>query len=434
MFRSVDVQQGSVEAIFYRGTFWGYQEIVWGYFMKLTETKVKNAKTALKPKRLADGRGLYLYVAPTGGKLWRAKYRYNGKEKLISFGQYPDLSLARARKAHGEALELLAAGTDPMAHRKEQKTASRAETSFQGVAEEWHEHWSVGKSLRHADSVLRRMKSDIFPAIGSLPIAEIEAPALVSMVKAIEQRGAHDIAKRALETTGQVFRHAIAHGYASRNPAADIKPGDILRSAPKRNYARVDAKELPNLLRSIEVYQGTPVTRLAMKLMAHTFVRTSELIGARWEEFDIENRRWNIPAERMKMRTPHIVPLSSQVIEVIEMLRMRTGNGELLFPGDRDAQKTISNNTLLKALERMGYKHRMTGHGFRGIASTILHEQGWQHEHIELQLAHSPRNSVSASYNHALYLEPRAKMMQWWSDYLEAQQRGKILPMRETAA
>lgn len=185
-----------------------------------------------------------------------------------------------------------------------------------------------------------------------------------------------------------------------------------MKSVPKRNHARVDAKELPALLRCIEIYQGTPVTRLAMKLMAHTFVRTSELIGAQWEEFDVENRRWDIPAERMKMRTPHIVPLSSQAIEVIEMLRMRTGNGTLLFPGDRDTKKPISNNTILKALERMGYKHRMTGHGFRGIASTILHEQGFEHEHIELQLAHSPRNAVSAAYNHPLYLEPRAKMMQ----------------------
>lgn len=407
-----------------------------GILMKLTETKVKNAKPDLRPKRLADGRGLYLYIPPTGGKLWRSKYRYQGKEKLMSFGRYPDVSLALARKKHGEALELLASGIDPMEERKQQKVALKAATqsSFQAVAEEWHEHWSVGKSARHADAVLRRLKSDVFPAIGSLSVAEIEAPSLVSMVKAIEQRGAHDIAKRALETTGQVFRYAVAHGCAHRNPAADIKPRDILKSVSKRNFARVDAKELPNLLRSIEVYQGTPETRLAMKLMAHTFVRTSELIGARWEEFDLEARRWNIPAERMKMKTPHIVPLSSQAIEILEMLHLRTGKSALLFPGERDVNKTMSNNTILVALGRMGYKHRMTGHGFRGIASTILHEQGFDHQHIELQLAHAPRNAVSAAYNHALYLAPRTKMMAWWSDYLEQQQRGKVLKMQGSVA
>ncbi|HZY71928.1 MAG TPA: site-specific integrase [Edaphobacter sp.] len=255
----------------------------------------------------------------------------------------------------------------------------------------------------------------------------------MTLLKLIEQRGAFDIAKRALETVGQVFRYAIAHGYCKRNPAADFKPADVLKSAPKANYARIDAKDLPGLLRAIEVYQGTPVTRLAIKLMAMTFVRTSELIGARWSEFDLEVKRWDIPAERMKMRTPHIVPLSSQAIEVLELLRPLTGKEDFLFPGDRDPKKLMSNNTILKTLERMGYKGRMTGHGFRGVASTILHEQGFDHQHIELQLAHAPRNAVSAAYNHAPYLKQRAEMMQSWSDYLETQQRGKVLPMPVSA-
>ena len=303
-------------------------------------------------------------------------------------------------------------------------------TTFQRIAEEeWYPHWSDGKSKRHADTVLRRLKSDVFPVIGSRPIAEIEAPALVSLIKAIEGRGANDIAKRALETVGQVFRYAVAHGYAKRNPAADIKPGDVLKSVPKVNYARVDARELPGLLRSIEIYQGTPVTRLALKLMEHTFVRTSELIGACWDEFNLEEKRWDIPAERMKMRAPHIVPLSIQVVEILGLLHELTGKGELLFPGDRNPKKPMSNNTILKALERMGYKHRMTGHGFRGIASTILHKQGFEHAHIELQLTHSPRNAVSAAYNHALYLEPRAKMMQRWSDFLEHNSEGSYGPL-----
>ena len=227
-----------------------------------------------------------------------------------------------------------------------------------------------------------------------------------------------DIAKRALQTTGQVFRYAIAHGLATRNPAADIKPGDVLGTRKKENYARLDAKELPELLRKIEAYQGTPTTRLAIKLMALTFVRTSELIGARWAEFDLDAKRWDIPAQRMKMKTPHVVPLSTQAVEVLRTLQLLTGGRELLFPGERDHAKPMSNNTILMALARMGYKHRMTGHGFRGIASTLLHEMGFEHAHIEIQLTHQERNAVSASYNHATYLTQRAVMMQNWGDYL----------------
>jgi integrase len=320
-----------------------------------------------------------------------------------------------------------------MAERKAGKAA--AEDSFQSIARVWLEHWQDGKSPRHAAYVKRRMEADILPCLGARPIAAIEAPELVAMTKAIEQRGARDIAKRALETTGQVFRYAIAHGYARRNPASEIRPSDILKSSRKVNYARVDAKELPNLLRAIEVYKGTHVTRLALKFMALAFVRTSELIGAKWAEFDLEAARWDIPAERMKMRTPHIVPLAKQALDVLDTLQTLTGKSEWLFPGDRSAKKPMSNNTILKALERMGYKGRMTGHGFRGLASTILHEQGSPHEHIELQLAHAPRNAVSAAYNHALYLEPRARMMQDWADFLERIQRGgKLLPFRGTAA
>jgi integrase len=293
------------------------------------------------------------------------------------------------------------------------------------------EHWKDGKSLRHVEYVNRRMAADILPQLGERAVTEIEAPALVAMTKIIAQRGASDIAKRALETTGQVFRYAIAHGYAKRNPASEIRPSDILRCAPKTNYARIDAKDLPALLKRMEVYQGTHITRLAMKLMALTFVRTTELIAARWSEFDIEASRWNIPAERMKMRTPHIVPLAAQAIEVLDALREITGKSALLFPGDRNADKPMSNNTILKALERMGYKGTMTGHGFRGLASTILHERGYAHEHIELQLAHAPRNAVSAAYNHALYLDPRAKMMQDWADFLDLTRRGaKVLAMQ----
>jgi integrase len=370
-----------------------------GKISPLTDTKIRTAKAKKKAYRLSDGRGLFLLVTPAGSKLWRWKYRYEGAEKVMTFGAYPDVPLADVRERHTAARKLLATGVDPMAERKAEKTAIKAaaENSFQSIAALWLAHWRVGKSPRHADATERRMTADILPCLGARPVAEIEAPELVAMTTAIAERGALDIAKRTLETTGQVFRYAIAHGYARRNPASEIRPRDILKSNPKINYARVDAKELPQLLKTIEVYQGTHVTRLAMKLMALTFVRTSELIGAKWAEFDIEAARWDIPAERMKMRTPHIVPLATQTVEVLETLHTLTGAEEWLFPGDRSAEKPMSNNTILKALERMGYKGRMTGHGFRGLASTILHERDYNHEHIELQLAHAPRNAVSAA-------------------------------------
>jgi integrase len=405
--------------------------------MSLTDTEIRKSRPGEKAYRLPDSKGLFLFVTPTGGKLWRWKYRHGGMQKLMSLGQYPDVPLALARERHAAARRLLATGVDPMKQRKAEKDAGKiaSERCFQTIAGLWFEHWRVDKSRQHVDATRRRMEANILPLLGARPIAEIEAPELVAMVKAIEARGAADLAKRALENTGQIFRFAIAHGYAKRNPASEFRPADVLKPTHQTNLARIDAKELPGLLRAIEIYQGTHVTRLAMKLMALTFLRTSELIGAKWTEFDLEAARWDIPPERMKMRDPHIVPLARQAIEVLEMLRTLTGASKWLFPGDRSDLKPMSNNTILQALKRMGYKGRMTGHGFRGLASTILHEQGYPHEHIELQLAHAPRNAVSAAYNHALYLEPRAKMMQDWADFLERTQRGgKVLPFRGTAA
>lgn len=301
---------------------------------------------------------------------------------------------------------------------------NRTGESFESVAKRWYAHWLAGKSPRHGDYVFRRLNADVYPAIGSLSIDQVDTPSIVAMVKAIEQRGASEIAKRALETTSQIFRYAIAHGLADRNPASDVKPRDILISRRKQNYNRVDERDLPELLKKIETYPGTHLTRLAMKLLALTFVRTGELIAAKWDEFDLTGQRWNIPEQRMKMRTPHIVPLSTQSLEVLALLKDLNGKTEWVFPGERNPKKCMSNNTVLKGLERIGYKGRMTGHGFRGLASTILHEQGYPHEHMELQLAHTQRNAVSAAYNHALHLPARAKMMQDWADYLETKQRG----------
>jgi len=379
----------------------------------LTDTQVRNAKPGDLPRKLFDARGLYLQVMPHGGRWWRFNYRINGKNKTLSLGVYPDVSLAKARARHQEAREQLADGIDP-------SVAKRAlGRDFETVAREWFAHWKLGRNERYAHYVIVRLEADVFPEIGTRPLCELSTSAFRDVVRKIEQRGALDIAKRVLQNCGQIMRYAVANDFAKHNPVAEIKPADILKSHKRRNYARVGAKELPELLRAIDGYVGAEHTRLALQFMALTFVRTSELIGARWSEFDLIASRWDIPAERMKMRTPHVVPLSTQAKAVLERLEAISFARELVFPGDLDPTKPMSNNTLLFALYRLGYRGRMTGHGFRGVASTILHEQGWPHAHIELQLAHQERNGISAAYNHALYLEPRTKLMQAWADHLD---------------
>jgi integrase len=375
-------------------------------------------------------------ITPAGGKLWRWKYRFSGAERLMALGRYPEITLADARERRDEARKLLANGSDPMAERKAEKKAILVATehTFEKIAERWLEHWKENKSARHVATTRNRLRGNVYPVLGDRPITEIEPMELVRLATSIEARGASDMAKRILQIVGMIFRYAVAHGYAKRSPTAEIRPSDILKPTRKRNMARIDKMELPALLRAIEVYEGRQLTRLAMKLLALTFVRTSELIGARWEEFDFEARRWSIPAERMKMKDPHIVPLSVQAIEVLELLQTISGDEELVFPGEQDSKKPMSNMTILKALERMGYKGRMTGHGFRGVASTILHEQGYDHDHIEVQLAHVPHDAVSAAYNHARYLEPRTKMMQDWADFLDrTRQGGKVIMMQQLA-
>jgi len=404
--------------------------------MKLTDPVIKAAKPQDKAYTLSDGEGLALHIQPTGAKWWRFRYRFNGKPGLLSLGTYPDTGLKAARLERDRLKDLVKQGIDPSQNRQEEKLIAKivSENSFEAVTRQWWKDWRSTRTERHAEYVLRRLEADVFPVIGNKPVTDITTPLLLMTVKKIEARGALDIAKRALQTCGQIMRYAVAHGLAERNPAADVKPADALKSAKKTNHARLSAKELPELLRQIDAYDGQPLTRLALQMMAHTFVRTSELIGAKWEEFDLDARQWRIPAERMKMRTEHIVPLTDQSLAILEDIKKLSGNRPLLFPSERGEGKSMSNNTLLYAIYRMGYHSRMTGHGFRGIASTILHEQGYPHDHIELQLAHAPRNAVSAAYNHARYLEQRASMMRDWSKYLDAVKAGaKVTPIRKTA-
>ena len=407
--------------------------------MKLTDSFItKNtSKIPNVPISFPDGQGLALYHFPNDSKIWRYRYRYLGKARMLSLGSYPDVSLKNARIKHQEMRQILDKGIDPSLDRQEKLLIKKAEheDSFQAIATKWHETWKSDKSPQHQQAVWNRLEGDLFPFFGKKPINEITAPQILMVVKKIESRGASDIAKRTYQTCGQVFRYAVAHGLCERNPAKDIKPSDALKPRQEKNFARVDEKEFPELLRKIDDYTnqgGTEIVQLAIKLMSYTFVRTSELIGARWSEIDLEAKQWRIPAERMKMKDPHIVALSKQSIEILKRLHEISGGRELVFPSNASPLKSMSNNTILFALYRMGYHSRMTGHGFRGIASTILHEQGYPHEHIELQLAHQERNKVSASYNHAKYLPQRAKMMQHWSDYLDGIKSGaKVINLKK---
>lgn len=383
--------------------------------MNLTDIEVRRAKPADKPYRLPDQHGLFLRVLPNGTKCWQYGYRFGGKQQLLSLRTYPEVTLAAAREAHMEARRKLAAGINPAAEKQAQRRTTQG-TTFEDVAKLWLQHWKAEKAPRYVKQMAARIKGDILPAIGDRPIREIEAPELVAIAKAIEARDASELARRSLEAIGQVFRYAIAHGMAVRNPASDVKPADVLKPVKTKNHARVGAKELPALSKAISDYNGE-LTSLAMRLMGYTFVRTSELVGARWAEFtlDGDSPRWDIPAERMKMDTPHIVPLSNQAVSVLRLIHQVSAGREYVFPGTGKA-KHMSTGTILLALDRMGYRGLMTGHGFRGIASTLLHEVGFDEKYIEAQLAHQKRNRTAAAYNHAAYLPQRTEMMQAWAD------------------
>ena len=407
--------------------------------MALTDIQVKNAKPKGKAYKLSDAGGLFLFVTPTGGKLWRLAYRFDGKQKTLSFGAYPTITLLEARAKRDQAKRLLANDQDPNEISKLDKAEKQANNAntFELWANQWLGHWRVDKAPRHVDIISRRLATNILPVMGAMPILNITAVDIANVMRSIAGRGALDVATSAHQNISQIFRYAIANDTTARinrNPATDIKPSDIIQSRPVVNQARVDIKELPALLRAIDTSETIAVTRIAIKLMALTFVRTSELIGAEWGEIDLAAKQWRITAERMKMKSPHIVPLASQAVELLTTLKEITGWSVYLFPHRHDPKKTMSNNTILQALKRMGYQGKMTGHGFRGIASTALHEQGYTHEHIELQLAHAPRNAVSAAYNHALYLLPRTVMMQQWADYLDELKAGaKVIPIKGAA-
>lgn len=436
----------------------GASQYLTGATVPLTDPTIRNAKpgvhprkgdTGGKPYKLFDGNGLYLEVAPAGGKWWRLKYRHGGKEKRLSLGVYPQTPLATPRDKTGKAVKdaitgtpiygarekaqsarrLLDEGIDPSQHRQAEATREAAiETdSFEAVGREWfakNKHrWVDG----HSEKIISRLERDLFPWIGTRPVAELTAPELLACLRRIEERGSLDTAHRAKQDASAIIRYAIANGRAQRDPAQDLR--GALPPAKGKHFATItEPTAVAELLRACDGYSGDLVTRCALRLLPLVFVRPGELRHAEWSEFDFDAGEWRIPGARMKMRVLHIVPLSAQAVAVLRELHPLTGEGRYVFPSVRTKARPISENTINAALRRMGYsKDQMTGHGFRATASTMLNEQGWKPDAIERQLAHAERDSSRASYNHAQFLPERRKMMQAWSDYLDGIKRGNVV-------
>lgn len=403
--------------------------------MPLTDRAIRNIKPSDRPLRLFDGGGMYLEVSPAGGRWWRLKYRIGGKEKRLSLGVYPDVGLADARSRRDAARNLLANGVDPSERRKEEKrdAAGRAANSFEFVAREWHgkqEHLWVP---HYATDVLHRLEGNLFPELGARAIASITAPMLLTELRKIEHRGSYDLAHRVLGVAGQVFRYGVATGRCERDPSGDLR--GALTPHKSTNQAAVAPEELPALLRAIDGYDkiGDRLTALALRLLALTFVRTNELVGATWDEIDLDGAIWIVPAERMKMKDEHVVPLSAQALAILHEVKTLGGGSRYVFPG-RNLDKPISNNTMIFALYRLGYKGKMTGHGFRAVASTMLNEASFRADVIERQLAHCERVKVRRAYNRAEYLPERRAMMQQWANMLDALAEGaQVIPLQRRA-
>lgn len=388
--------------------------------MKLNARQVDTAKPKDKPYKLADGGGLYLLVNPNGSRYWRLKYRVAGKEKLLALGVYPDVTLADARAKRDEAKRGIAGGIDPSEAKREEKIARElnVRNTFQEIACEWHSSklykWSEG----YASDIMEAFNKDVFPYIGKKPISEIKPLELLNVLRRMEGRGATEKAKKVRQRCGEVFRYAIVTGRAEYNPAPDLT--SAMQGHESSHYPFLNAPELPAFFEALSRYSGSELVVLAARLLIITGLRTGELRGATWQEIDVDAAVWEIPAERMKMRRPHIVPLSLQAQAIIMRIREMTGRYPYIFPGRNDPRKTMSEASINQVFKRIGYAGRVTGHGFRHTMSTILHEQGYNTAWIETQLAHVDKNSIRGTYNHAQYLDGRREMLQWYADYMDA--------------
>jgi integrase len=388
----------------------------------MSDIQIKKAKPADRQYTLFDGGGLFLLVTPSGGKLWRMKYRVEGREKLLAFGTYPEITLADARQRREDARRLLANGIDPGVVKKAQKQVQTAEKeTFEVIAREWHTRFAPTWTPGHADTIKSRLERDLFPWLGSRPVKDIKAPELLAALRRVESRGALESAHRIRTIAGQVFRYAVATGRAERDPSGDLR-GALPQPTEKHQSAITDPKQFADLLRAIDGYKGGLIVRCALQLAALWFVRPGELRHAEWSELDFEGAVWNIPAGKMKMKQPHLVPLSRQAIEILTELKEYTGGSRYLFPSGRSFTRAMSENAVLAALRRMGYaKDEMSGHGFRAAARTLLDEVlHVRPELIEAQLAHTVRDPLGRAYNRTTYLPDRRAMMQQWADYLDA--------------
>lgn len=401
----------------------------------LTDAAVRRAKPADKPVRLFDGRGLYLEVMPNGSRYWRQKYRFEGKERRLAHGVYPEVSLAAAREKCDAARKLLAAGVDPGLQRRAAGAAKVAEAadSLEVVAREW----LAGRDWvpDYREKVVAWFEKDVFPWVGARPVGELEAPEFLAVVRRVEARGAIESAHRILQNCGQVMRYAIATGRAQRNPCADLR--GALRPAPEQHYGAItEPTELRPLLLALDGYRGTHVVRCALQMAPLVFLRPGELRQAEWPEIDEAAARWNVPAERMKLRRPHVVPLSRQALAILAELRPVTGSGRYLFPSLRSPSRPMSENTVTAALRRLGFDgETMTGHGFRATARTILDEVlGFRPDWIEHQLAHAVKDPNGRAYNRTAHLADRAVMMQAWADYLDGLRGGNVVQLPQRRA
>lgn len=404
--------------------------------MSLTDTKIRNAKPQAKQYKIFDRDGLFMIITPSGGKWWRFKYRFGGKEKLLSLGTYPEIGLAKARTKRDKAREQVADGIDPGQVRKAIKAAKiDTENSFEVIAREWHSKFMSSWTSGHAKTILSRLERDVFPWMGTRPIIDIKAPEVLMVLRRIESRGALESAHRIRIICGQVFRYAVATGRAERDPTADLK-GALPPAKSKHLAAITDPEKVGGLLRAIDGYQGAFVTKCALRLAPLLFVRPGELRQMEWAEIDFETAEWNIPEEKMKTGAPHLVPLARQAVEILKEIQPLTGTGRYVFPSPRTPKRPMSNNGVLSALRRMGFeKNEMSGHGFRAMARTILDEVlQVRPELIEHQLAHTVRDPLGRAYNRTQFIDERRKMMQTWADYLDGLKAGaKVIPMRKVA-
>lgn len=403
--------------------------------MALTDTAIRNAKPKDKAYVLNDGRGLNLEISPKGGKWWRLRYTFGGKPNRISLGTYPEISLVQARERREEARKLIAQGVDPSNARKDARVQEQQQAeTFELVARQWHERFTPSWTPGHAARILTSLAKDAFPWIGSKAIRSILPPEVLSVARRVESRGAIETAHRLVGNISMVFRYAVSAGLVESDPTRDLR-GALSPTNETHHASITEPGAVGELLRTIETYKGSLITRCALKLAPLTFVRPGELRHAEWSEINEEASEWRIPAHKMKMRVQHIVPLSKQALAVLEEIKPLTGTGRYVFPGERTASRPMSENTVTAALRRLGYaKDEMTGHGFRSIASTLLNEQGWNRDAIERQLSHAERNGVRAAYNYAEFMTERRKMMQAWADYLDAlREGGKVVPMFKAA-